>query len=522
MLLSKGANVHACNKNFATPLHAAADQGHLAIVKLLIQHKANVDAQTLRGDTPLHLAAYRGHSDVMRALVTSGADASLLNNHQVTAETEARTARHTEAADYLRSVATEQNSYIYSDESLEHPMLRLEPPPVSSYEPSPHSSYTSRVTHHHIPASPRVTHHHTPASPNSQSPHHYNLPTHFNTLNNPSFDRSSPYSLNVTNPISSYNVTNSFGEIYPEDSSDFYSQTHCKMLSSNTDTHRSRYNDYDPRHDHHLPTTNNSTSHYPSPPTYEQHINPTSHNYSCSGQSPSCLCTVTNLNISGFTFPENNPQPGFCNLPLTPEEEPSSFVVENAQCKISNKDADGSSRYLGEYNHIHNVHDGSLYSLPVSLDHPSSVSSMFSSRGQASLGSHSNSSGASLMSIDTNSSINSFTSHNSSLNDVPFEKTNTFPESKLSNVPQQLYEDPKCINYRRAISVQQRSTSLDYDIGRRRPSYTKSVSLEREQDYSYTMYQPSNNLSISSQNCLSSAGSAKSSPSMTCINIPLN
>jgi len=51
-----------------TPLHIAAAQGKVEVVRMLLERKAAVDAKDSYGNLPLHLAVRRGHSDVVRVL----------------------------------------------------------------------------------------------------------------------------------------------------------------------------------------------------------------------------------------------------------------------------------------------------------------------------------------------------------------------------------------------------------------------------------------------------------------------
>ncbi len=55
-------------------LHFAADQGHLHIVKYLIEHGANVDLRNANNETACALAAEFGHQDLVRYLVHAGSD----------------------------------------------------------------------------------------------------------------------------------------------------------------------------------------------------------------------------------------------------------------------------------------------------------------------------------------------------------------------------------------------------------------------------------------------------------------
>ena len=57
-----------------TPLYAAAQYGHLDIVKFFISKGADVSEETDQEKTPLHGAAARGHLKVMEYLIQQGSD----------------------------------------------------------------------------------------------------------------------------------------------------------------------------------------------------------------------------------------------------------------------------------------------------------------------------------------------------------------------------------------------------------------------------------------------------------------
>jgi hypothetical protein len=54
----------------------AAMEGHVGMVRLLLERGAGVNATTIEGDTALHYAARRGREEVVSLLLSSGADPS--------------------------------------------------------------------------------------------------------------------------------------------------------------------------------------------------------------------------------------------------------------------------------------------------------------------------------------------------------------------------------------------------------------------------------------------------------------
>lgn len=69
-LIQRGAEV---NKTGWTPLHYAATGGHVAIMRLLLEHHAYVDAESPNGSTPLMLAAQYGSAEAVKLLLDEGA-----------------------------------------------------------------------------------------------------------------------------------------------------------------------------------------------------------------------------------------------------------------------------------------------------------------------------------------------------------------------------------------------------------------------------------------------------------------
>jgi ankyrin repeat protein len=75
-LLAKGVDANGTNDDDpeeCTPLTHAAQNGHLPIVKLLLEHGAKAD-KTGHNTTPLHLATAAGYKGIMQELLKAGAD----------------------------------------------------------------------------------------------------------------------------------------------------------------------------------------------------------------------------------------------------------------------------------------------------------------------------------------------------------------------------------------------------------------------------------------------------------------
>jgi ankyrin repeat protein len=51
------------------PLYAAASEGNLKVIKLLVNKGANINQVSDLGDTPFHVAALKGHQEVPSSVV---------------------------------------------------------------------------------------------------------------------------------------------------------------------------------------------------------------------------------------------------------------------------------------------------------------------------------------------------------------------------------------------------------------------------------------------------------------------
>lgn len=80
----------------ATPLHLACGAGHFAVAGLLIKSGAPVNCQNQRGECPIHLAAARGRYDIVDLLLKNQADGTATTRAGQTPSEKARARGHTD------------------------------------------------------------------------------------------------------------------------------------------------------------------------------------------------------------------------------------------------------------------------------------------------------------------------------------------------------------------------------------------------------------------------------------------
>jgi ankyrin repeat protein len=75
LLVSKGADVNAKGGSGATPLHwAVCNSKNAKLVDLLVSQGAHINAKDAEGMTPLHAAVVKGNVDIAKLLISAGAD----------------------------------------------------------------------------------------------------------------------------------------------------------------------------------------------------------------------------------------------------------------------------------------------------------------------------------------------------------------------------------------------------------------------------------------------------------------
>ena len=108
-LIDKGADFNAKDKN-GTALILAADKGNAEIVSFLIDKGADINMKDSLGYTPLMKAVGRGHTSTMRILLDKGADVNTRTNDGYAALTYGAGSGHTDIVRVLIDKGADVNS----------------------------------------------------------------------------------------------------------------------------------------------------------------------------------------------------------------------------------------------------------------------------------------------------------------------------------------------------------------------------------------------------------------------------
>uniref|UniRef100_T1ISQ5 Uncharacterized protein n=1 Tax=Strigamia maritima TaxID=126957 RepID=T1ISQ5_STRMM len=85
VLIRAGISRDARTKVDRTPLHVSAQEGHVEIVELLLKSGADMEAKDMLKMTPLHWAVERGHVGVIESLLRHGSDVNIPNKFEKSA-----------------------------------------------------------------------------------------------------------------------------------------------------------------------------------------------------------------------------------------------------------------------------------------------------------------------------------------------------------------------------------------------------------------------------------------------------
>ena len=77
LLVDAGANANLASSNGQTSLHIAAQKGNVDAVHFLVAAGANTNQTDNKGKIPLHRAVAQGHLDVVRTVIEAGSDINL-------------------------------------------------------------------------------------------------------------------------------------------------------------------------------------------------------------------------------------------------------------------------------------------------------------------------------------------------------------------------------------------------------------------------------------------------------------
>jgi ankyrin repeat protein len=113
LLLERGADPNA-KSNYSwtsgwTPLHYAADKGHIEVVEALLKHGADVNAKDKDGKTPLHVASVRGDVNIVKLLLERGADPNARDGNGETPLHWAASKGHVEVVEVLLEYGADIN-----------------------------------------------------------------------------------------------------------------------------------------------------------------------------------------------------------------------------------------------------------------------------------------------------------------------------------------------------------------------------------------------------------------------------
>ena len=112
-LFEAGVDIDATDTQSGySPLHVAAMQGHAGVSEILVKYGADIDMQSQPGATPLHLAVVEGHLPVVAILLKYRARLDIRDSNGQTPLQCADARGHEKIAALIRQHATEEWPYL--------------------------------------------------------------------------------------------------------------------------------------------------------------------------------------------------------------------------------------------------------------------------------------------------------------------------------------------------------------------------------------------------------------------------
>ena len=146
-LIAAGADVAHVDPTYGyTPLHAAAEAGHLDCLNTLIQARRScsdpgADARDEHGQTGLMIASYQGHVEVVQMLLAAGAEPRLSNTEGTTAAQFAGDEGFADIVDLLAAQIDTLSRADTAERDKERAQEREQPEPQGAPPPLPHQAH---------------------------------------------------------------------------------------------------------------------------------------------------------------------------------------------------------------------------------------------------------------------------------------------------------------------------------------------------------------------------------------------